>query len=211
VDAGFDRFSPGADGKIFQALCGRSIEHLLAGFCSLWAGAIRMTTREPFNMAYLALRGCGAVNGGQPFARGSQPADIPAIVPTMAGTRKFPVGHVTNGVQQTPTWDSADAAPCGRTSVGSIAGGATLIRGAGCSAVDDSRLWQLRSAARNVSSSTLENVWLASAPAKARTTADCRSAARLRSKYSDPGFRAPLRAYKRPTFSCKIRTGCCAS
>ena len=62
---------------------------------------------EPFNMAYLALRGSAHCHRRQPPARRSQPADLPAAFPALAAC-EVPVGHVTNGVH-VPTWDSAEA------------------------------------------------------------------------------------------------------
>ena len=62
---------------------------------------------EPFNMAYLALRGSGAVNGVSEL-QGKVSRRI--FSPLFNGwpLSEIPVGHVTNGVH-TPTWDSVAA------------------------------------------------------------------------------------------------------
>jgi glycogen phosphorylase len=67
----------------------------------------RQDSSEPFNMAYLAIRGSGAINGvsklhGQVIRRLFQP-----LFPRWPET-EVPVTHVTNGVHM-PTWDSDEA------------------------------------------------------------------------------------------------------
>jgi len=106
VEAGFDRFSP--------ALMDRHIrryaeERLGIPFQRLMAlGRLNPDDdAEPFNMAYLAIRGSGAVNGvsrlhGEVSRRLFQP-----LFPRWPQT-EVPVGHVTNGVH-VPTWDSEAA------------------------------------------------------------------------------------------------------
>ncbi len=106
VAAGFDRFAPDL------------IEHYLGGYAEKTLGLSRHDllalgrknpndSSERFNMAYLAIRGSGAVNGvsrvhGQVSRHLFQPlfSRWPA--------NEVPVGHVTNGVHM-PTWDSAAA------------------------------------------------------------------------------------------------------
>ena len=62
---------------------------------------------EPFNMAYLAVRGSGYVNGVSRL-HGQVSREI--FRPLFPGwpTHEVPVGHVTNGVHM-PTWESADS------------------------------------------------------------------------------------------------------
>jgi glycogen phosphorylase len=106
VEAGFDRFSP--------ALMERHVrryaeERLRIPFTQLMAlGRLNPDDHsEPFNMAYLAIRGSGAVNGvsrlhGEISRRLFQP-----LFPRWSRA-ELPVGHVTNGVH-VPTWDSEAA------------------------------------------------------------------------------------------------------
>jgi len=103
----------------------------------------RHDASEPFNMAYLAIHGSGAINGvsklhGQVSRRLFQP-----LFPGWPEA-EVPVTHVTNGVH-TPTWDSSEAdrlweLHCGKQYwYGTLADKEKGIRAAG-----DSDLWQLR-------------------------------------------------------------------
>ena len=106
VEAGFDRFAPDLMEKYFTRYAETELsipfqELLALGRCD------RGDLSEPFNMAYLAIRGSGAVNGvsqlhGLVSRRIFQP-----LFPRWP-EREVPVTHVTNGVH-TPTWDSAEA------------------------------------------------------------------------------------------------------
>ncbi|HYL37290.1 MAG TPA: alpha-glucan family phosphorylase [Bryobacteraceae bacterium] len=106
VEAGFDRFSP----DLMERHVRRYAEERLGiPFRQLMAlGRLNPDDdSEPFNMAYLALRGSGAVNGvsrlhGEVSRRLFQP-----LFPRWPQA-EVPVGHVTNGVH-VPTWDSEAA------------------------------------------------------------------------------------------------------
>ena len=99
---------------------------------------------EPFNMAYLAIRGSGAVNGvsrlhGQVSRQLFQP-----LFPRWPA-RRSACGHVTNGVHM-PTWDSAAADDLvdGSLWKGPLAGNGGSL-GAGHSPhLRRTRLWQSR-------------------------------------------------------------------
>ncbi len=116
VAAGFDQFSPDLFALYFQEMAvayGVDLDDFLA------LGRLNADDQnEPFNMAYLAMRGAGAVNGVsrlhgevsrrifQPLFRHWPEAEVP-------------VGYVTNGVH-VPSWDSAAAdtlwtAACGKS------------------------------------------------------------------------------------------------
>ncbi|HKK14900.1 MAG TPA: alpha-glucan family phosphorylase [Gammaproteobacteria bacterium] len=105
VAAGFDRFAP----RLMAQYLGRYAGELgldLSGLLAL--GRTRPEDdQEPFNMAFLALRGCNRVNGvsaihGQVSRRLFQP-----LFPRWP-QGEVPVTHVTNGVH-VPSWDSAAA------------------------------------------------------------------------------------------------------
>jgi glycogen phosphorylase len=146
VEAGFDRFSPELMGKYFKTYAeeklGISLDDLLA-LGRLNPGNLS----EPFNMAYLAMRGSTAANGvsrlhGIVSRRIFQP-----LFPRWP-EGEVPVRHVTNGVH-VPTWDSAEAdelwtAACGKDRWrGTMA---TIERDLCCA--PDSQLWKMRTAAR---------------------------------------------------------------
>jgi starch phosphorylase len=106
VSAGFDRFAPALIeqylGDYAEKKLGISLHDLLA-----------MGRRDPndssesFNMAYLAIRGSGAVNGvSRLHGEVSRHIFEPLFPHWPQG--EVPVGHVTNGVHM-PSWDSAPA------------------------------------------------------------------------------------------------------
>ena len=105
VEAGFDRFTPELFSLYFRDIVaeyGVGLDELLA------LGRLNPEdSNEPFNMAYLALRGAGAVNGvsrlhGEVSRRIFQP-----LFPHWPRT-EVPVSYVTNGIH-VPSWDSAAA------------------------------------------------------------------------------------------------------
>ena len=142
VAAGFDRFAPDL---IEQYLRRYSEERLGISFHDLLALGRQNPddSSEPFNMAYLAIRGSGAVNGvsrlhGEVSRRLFEP-----LFPRWPAD-EVPVGYVTNGVH-VPSWDSAAAddlwtEACGKDRwLGPTEHLEHEIR-----QISDARLWQLR-------------------------------------------------------------------
>ena len=146
VSAGFDRFSPAL------------IEHYLGGYGREGLGItlhdlLALGRQNPddqaenFNMAYLAVRGSGAVNG---VSRLHGKVSRHLFAPLFPGwpADEVPVGHVTNGVHM-PTWDSSPAddlwtRACGKDRwLGTMETMAQDIR-----CVSDASLWHFRNAAR---------------------------------------------------------------
>jgi starch phosphorylase len=106
VAAGFDRFAPTL---IEQYLGGYAAQKLRISLHDLLAlgRSNPNDSSEPFNMAYLAIRGSGAVNGvSRLHGRVSRQLFEPLFARWPLDD--IPVGHVTNGVHM-PTWDSAEA------------------------------------------------------------------------------------------------------
>lgn len=106
VSAGFDRFSPAL---IEQYLGGYAEQQLGISLHELLALGRRNPedAAESFNMAYLAIRGSGAVNGvSRLHGKVSRQLFTP-LFPHWPED-EVPVGHVTNGVH-IPSWDSAAA------------------------------------------------------------------------------------------------------
>ena len=103
----------------------------------------REDSSEPFNMAYLAVRGSGAVNGVS-LLHGQVSRRIFRTLFPRWPEIEVPVTHVTNGVH-TPSWDSAGAdrlweVICGKDRWREATEG--LMEG--FRKVTDSDLWQLR-------------------------------------------------------------------
>jgi starch phosphorylase len=142
VAAGFDLFPPAL---IEQYLGGYAQSKLGISFRDLMALGRRNPDdpSEDFNMAYLAIRGCGAVSGVSRL-HGQVSRNIFApLFPRWPGD-EVPVGYVTNGVH-VPTWDSAQADTlwtdaCGKDRwLGTTANLEQNIR-----RVSDEKLWQFR-------------------------------------------------------------------
>lgn len=146
VPAGFDCFDA------------HLIEHYLASYAS---NELHVSLRdlltlgrkdssddtEPFNMAYLAVRGSGSVNG---VSRLHGEVSRRIFAPLFPGwpTGEVPVSHVTNGVHA-PSWDSAEADAlwtaccCKDRWLGTVEFLAERVR-----CVAAATVWQCRTAAR---------------------------------------------------------------
>jgi starch phosphorylase len=145
VPAGFDRFAPALIRRYLaryaEAELGVSLDRLLA------LGRLNPDDREePFNMAYLAIRGSGAVNGVSRLHGQISRRIFQNLFPRWP-EREVPVGHVTNGVH-VPSWDSADAdalwtGACGRERWQDTMDAVERLRG-----LPDAELWAARTACR---------------------------------------------------------------
>jgi starch phosphorylase len=145
VAAGFDRFAPAL------------IEHYLGGYAEEKLGIplhdlLALGRQNPndsaenFNMAYLAVRGSGAVNGvSRLHGEVSRHLFLP-LFPRWPQD-EIPVGHVTNGVHM-PTWDSAPADDLWTEACGKDRWlGTTKTLAQDMRRVSDAKLWQFRTAA----------------------------------------------------------------
>jgi starch phosphorylase len=145
VAAGFDRFAPAL---IEQYLGGYAKEKLGISLHDLLALGRQNPddSSEPFNMAYLSIRGSGSVNGvSRLHGKVSRHLFLP-LFPRWPED-EVPIGHVTNGVH-TPTWDSAPADDLWTESCGKDRWlGTTETLGQDIRRVSDTKLWQFRTAA----------------------------------------------------------------
>ena len=145
VAAGFDRFSPAL---IEQYLGGYAEEKLGIALHDLLALGRQnpADSSESFNMAYLAIRGSGAVNGvSRLHGKVSRRLFLP-LFPRWPKD-EIPIGHVTNGVHM-PTWDSAPADDLWTESCGKDRWlGTTETLEQDIRRVSDAQLWQFRIAA----------------------------------------------------------------
>jgi len=145
VAAGFDRFDPSL---MEQYLRRYAEEKLGIGLADLLAlgRANADDDSEPFNMAYLAIRGSGAVNGVSRLHGKVSRSLFQPLFPRWP-EEEVPIGHVTNGVHM-PTWDSAAADDlwteiCGkdRWTKTTESMEQEILR------IPDARLWEFRAAA----------------------------------------------------------------
>jgi starch phosphorylase len=106
VAAGFDRFAP----ALIEQYLGRYAEQRLGITLQKLLALGRQNPNDPaenFNMAYLAVRGSGAVNGVSRLHGSVSRHIFKPLFPRWPDA-EIPVGHVTNGVHM-PSWDSAAA------------------------------------------------------------------------------------------------------
>jgi starch phosphorylase len=147
VAAGFDRFPPAL---IEQYLRGYAEQKLGISLQDLLALGRQNASdsAESFNMAYLAIRGSGAVNGVSRLHGEVSRQLFEPLFPHWPKV-EVPVGHVTNGVHM-PTWDSSLADELWTEACGKDRWlGITETLEQDIRQVSDARLWQFRTAASN--------------------------------------------------------------
>jgi starch phosphorylase len=106
VEAGFDRFAPGLTEWYLKKYAEEGLSIPIKDLLAL-GRRDRENSSEPFNMAYLAVRGSGAVNGVSQLHGQVSQRIFQTLFPRWPEI-EVPVTHVTNGVHM-PTWDSAEA------------------------------------------------------------------------------------------------------
>ncbi len=146
VGAGFDRFPP----SLIEQYLGSSAQKVLGISTSDLLALGRQNPEdpsEPFNMAYLAIRGSGMVNGVSRLHGEVSRHLFEPLFPRWPSA-DVPVGYVTNGVH-IPTWDSKEADSlwtdaCGKGRwLGDLSNLEENIK-----KLPDSRLWECRTASR---------------------------------------------------------------
>lgn len=145
VPAGFDRFSAALIEKYlanYVDQLGITMQDLLA----LGRGN-REDNAEPFNMAYLAIRCSGAINGVSQLHGKISREIFEPLFPRWP-KEEIPVGHVTNGIH-VPSWDSAAADAlwtemCGKERWKWI----LTFDETNLSEISDAKLWKMRSDSR---------------------------------------------------------------
>jgi starch phosphorylase len=144
VAAGFDRFAPAL---IEQYLGGYTERELGITLHDLLALGRRNPndSAEPFNMAWLAIRGSGAVNGVSSLHGRVSRHLFEPLFPHWP-MDEVPVGHVTNGVHM-PSWDSAAADDLWTEACGKDRWlGAMEMLEQDMRCVSDASLWKFRTA-----------------------------------------------------------------
>jgi glycogen phosphorylase len=145
LSSGFDKFSP----ELFRPYFANYAENIGIGLDELLAlGRLQGEgDPAPFNMACLAVRGAGAVNGVSNLHGAVSREIFQRLFPHWPRS-EVPVGHVTNGVHM-PTWDSAVADELWTQACGKSRWRGELKRlEAGLRKTDDETLWNFRQAGR---------------------------------------------------------------
>jgi starch phosphorylase len=145
VSAGFDRFHPDL---IRQYLCHYALNELAIPIEDLLAIGRQNAgdTSEYFNMAYLAVRGSGQVNGVSKL-HGQVSRHIFGPLFPRWPEDEVPIGSVTNGTH-VPTWDSAAADVLWTTACGKKRWRGDRPVEDDIRQLTDAQLWQMRTTGR---------------------------------------------------------------
>jgi starch phosphorylase len=197
VEAGFDRFPADLMWTHFGDYCGERLRISFDEFMTLGRrnGGDR---QEPFNMAYLALRGSGAVNGVSRLHGAVSRQLFQPLFPRWP-TEEVPVRHVTNGVH-VPAWESAEAARLWRDVCGEKCWSGDLqqmearIRNTG-----DAAIWQMRTEERKALVEYVRTRYARQVAVQGGSAQEIADAARVFDFHTlTLGFARRFATYKRP-------------
>jgi starch phosphorylase len=145
VAAGFDRFPPALIERYLGSYAEKKLGITLHDLLAL-GRQNPDDASESFNMAYLAIRGSGAVNGVSRLHGKVSRHLFEPLFPNWPAD-EIPIAHVTNGVHM-PSWDSAAADDLWTEACGKDRWlGSTETLEQNIRRVSDARLWQFRMAA----------------------------------------------------------------
>ena len=145
VSAGFDRFDP----ELVRRYLGHyAQDELSISMDDLLAMGRENTgvASEPFNMAYLAVRGSGHVNGVSKLHGKVSRQIFQPLFPRWPQS-EVPIGSVTNGVHM-PTWDSLEADALWTTACGTKRWRGHRPSEDDVRNIGDAELWHMRSEER---------------------------------------------------------------
>src|SRR5579872_3424946 len=197
VEAGFDRFSPSLIERYLRVYAEKmlaiSVDELLA-----LGRRDGRDSSEPFNMAYLAIRGSGAINGVSRLHGQVSRQLFQSLFPRWP-EREVPVTHVTNGVH-TPTWDSAEADCLWERSCGKKCWDGTLVETErDIRKASDLSLWELRTDSRKGLVEYVRRAHYRQLAARGASSADLEHATSiLDDNVLTLGFARRFATYKRP-------------
>jgi len=197
VEAGFDRFPVELMRTHFDwdgaQWLGISFDELMA-----FGRRNPADPEEPFNMAYLAIRGSGAVNGVSRLHGEVSRALFEPLFPRWPA-EEVPVGHVTNGVH-VATWDSDEAHQLWKETcshqcwAGNLEGMEAQVRKAA-----DAPIWNMRTAARKSMIEYLRPRYSQQVAIQGRSAGDIAQAGRILDVNAlTLGFARRFATYKRP-------------
>jgi starch phosphorylase len=197
VAAAFDRFAPSLIERYLGGYAGQKLGISLNDLLALGRQHPNDAS-ENFNMAYLAIRGSGAVNGVSRLHKSVSRQLFEPLFPHWPQD-DIPVGYVTNGVHM-PTWDSATADDLWTQACGKDRWlGATKDLEQNIRRISDATLWQLRAGA----SECLVDYARARLSRQLTASGASREAVDEAKRMFDPkaltlGFARRFAAYKRP-------------
>jgi len=198
IDAGFDRFAPGMIEQYLSWYAQNKLNISLHDLLSLGRQNPNDSS-EPFNMAYLAIRGSGAINGvSRLHGQVSRRIFMPLF--RRWPEDEVPVGHITNGVHMA-SWDSEEAdalwtGSCGKDRwLGTLE---ALERDMHC--VSDHQLWECRASARKSLVEYVRERLSLQLEASGASPEECKDAEHIFDVNTlTMGFARRFATYKRPT------------
>jgi starch phosphorylase len=145
VSAGFDSFAPAL---IRTYLNHYAVDELAISVDDLLAMGRQNPedNSEPFNMAYLAVRGSGQINGVSKLHGKVSRQIFQTLFPRWP-REEVPIGSVTNGIH-VPTWDSAEADALWTSACGTKRWRGDRPAEDDVRKITNQQLWQLRTAGR---------------------------------------------------------------
>ena len=193
VSAGFDRFHPDL---IRHYLSHYALDELAIAVEDLLAMG-RQNARdaaEPFNMAYLALRASGQVNGVSKL-HGQVSRQIFAQLFPRWPQEEVPIGSVTNGIH-VPTWDSAAADTLWTTACGQKRWRGDRPAEDDIRELTNAQLWQLRTSGRKMMIGRMRERYALQLAAEGRGSSDASGI--FDENVLTMGFARRFATYKRP-------------
>jgi glycogen phosphorylase len=193
VSAGFDRFNPELIRKYLshyaQDELAIPMEDLLA-----MGRQNRDDDSEAFNMAWLAVRGSGRINGVSKL-HGQVSRHIFQVLFPRWPQDEVPISSVTNGIH-VPTWDSAGADALWTTACGKKRWLGDLAVDDDIRRLSDEQLWEMRSAGRKTFVERIRNRYAHQLASEGRPASEADTV--FDAKILTLGFARRFATYKRP-------------
>jgi glycogen phosphorylase len=198
VPAGFDRFAPELVLNYLGPYAGEELKISPRDLLALGRENAD-DAGEQFNMAYLAIRGSGAVNGVSRLHGEVSRSLFQSLFPRWPQD-EVPIGYVTNGVH-VPSWDSTEADALWEKACGKDRwAGAETDTGGLLRRVPDADLWRLRANSRsNLVSYTRRRLARQLASSGASSSEVEQAAHVFDPEVLTLGFARRFATYKRPT------------
>ena len=193
VSAGFDRFDPAL---IRTYLRHYAVDELAISVDDLLAMGRQNPedNSEPFNMAYLAVRGSGQVNGVSKLHGKVSRGIFQSLFPRWP-REEVPIGSVTNGIH-VPTWDSAEADTLWTSACGVKRWRGDRPKEDDVRQIPNQQLWQLRTSGRKELLSKMRKRYQGQLVAEGGNPSDATGS--FDDKVLTLGFARRFATYKRP-------------
>lgn len=198
VPSGFDRFTPALVEQYLGTYIREKLQISFHDFLALGRQNPN-NPNEEFNMAYLAIRGSGAINGVSRLHASVSRRVFASLFPRWPED-EVPIGHVTNGVH-VPSWDSIESDDVWTQACGKERWlNETEALGKNIRCIQDDTIWQMRNAGRNALIEFVRERATRQLEATGASSQKIESAKQLFNPHTlTLGFARRFATYKRPT------------